>query len=226
VTPSSPAGRPGAVPGQRRSPLQQRSLLRLDRILEAAASLLDEEPYEDITTGLIAERAGVAIGSVYRFFEDKAAVYRALMARHFELYLTRLEAAFADRPAGSSPSWTQMAETAIDCFVAMERGTPGFRGFGDAIDVNLLDTDRDNDTVLADRLLELVTTELGISPSDAVRLALLVAVTTADALLSLAFRRDPNGDETVIAEAKTVVRTYLAPYIEPESSTSRTGRRR
>jgi AcrR family transcriptional regulator len=226
VTPSSPAGRPGAVPGQRRSPLQQRSLLRLDQILEAAATLLDEEPYEDITTGLIADRAGVAIGSVYRFFDDKAAVYRALTARHFELYLTRLEAAFADRPTGSPASWTQMTETAIDCYVAMLRGTPGFRGFGDAIDVNLLDTDRDNDTVLADRLLELVTSELRVSPSDAVRLALLIAVTAADALLALAFRRDSQGDETVIAEAKTAVRSYLAPYVDPASSADSTRRRR
>ena len=31
----------------------------------------------------------------------------------------------------------------------------------------------------------------------------------ADALIKLAFRRDPDGDERVLAEAKDIVRDYL-----------------
>lgn len=203
-----------AVVGQRRAPVQQRSSRRLDQILEAAALLVDEAPFDDITTGLIAKRAGVAIGTIYRFFDDKSAVYRALSVRHFELYVDRLESALLAQPLGAADGWLKLIETAIDCYADMLRSTPGFRGFGDAIDLNLLDTERDNDTVLADRLLELLTSALGVTPTESLQLALLVAVTASDSLLSLAFRRDVNGDETVIAETKSVVRNYLAPHFE------------
>jgi AcrR family transcriptional regulator len=205
---------PGSVLGQRRAPMQRRSSQRLDQILAAAAALVDEAPYDDITTGLIAARADVAIGSVYRFFDDKAAIYRALSVRHFETYVEELQSALADRSFGALADWSQLLDLTIDCYVEMVRSTPGFRGFGDVIDVHLLDAERDNDTVLADRLLDLLHAELSIRPTASLRLALLVAVTAADSLLALAFRRDTDGDQAVIAETKAVVRSYLAPHFD------------
>ena len=41
------------------------------------------------------------------------------------------------------------------------------------------------------------------------RFALAIAVEAADALIKLAFRRDPDGDEAVLAEAKALIREYL-----------------
>jgi hypothetical protein len=37
-------------------------------------------------------------------------------------------------------------------------------------------------------------------------------VEAADAVLKLAFRRDPNGDPQIVAEAERMVHGYLAPY--------------
>jgi hypothetical protein len=42
------------------------------------------------------------------------------------------------------------------------------------------------------------------------RLALLIAVELADGLVKLAFRRDSRGDPEILAEARQVVREYLA----------------
>jgi len=41
------------------------------------------------------------------------------------------------------------------------------------------------------------------------RFALEIAVESADALTKMAFRRDPEGDDAVLEEAKALIREYL-----------------
>ena len=80
----------------RRVPVQGRSVARVQRMLDACAELVDEVGYEGLTTTLLAERAEVAIGSVYQFFPDKRAVVQALTLRNLEAYLGRLSKRFAE----------------------------------------------------------------------------------------------------------------------------------
>jgi len=68
----------------RRQPKQQRGKQRVEKILDAAAAVFDEVGYEAATTHLIAARAGTAIGSLYQFFPDKAAIFKAMELRHAE----------------------------------------------------------------------------------------------------------------------------------------------
>jgi AcrR family transcriptional regulator len=68
----------------RRQPKQQRGKERVKKILDAAAAVFDEVGYEAATTHLIAAKAGTAIGSVYQFFPDKAAIFHAMELRHVE----------------------------------------------------------------------------------------------------------------------------------------------
>lgn len=68
----------------RRQPKQQRGKERVEKILNAAAAVFDEIGYEAATTHLIAARAGTAIGSLYQFFPDKAAIFLAMELRHAE----------------------------------------------------------------------------------------------------------------------------------------------
>ncbi|WP_228037605.1 TetR/AcrR family transcriptional regulator [Nodosilinea sp. LEGE 06152] len=68
----------------RREPKQRRGQQRVEKILEAAALVFDEVGYEAATTHQIAERAGTAIGSLYQFFPDKAAIFNAMELRHIE----------------------------------------------------------------------------------------------------------------------------------------------
>ena len=80
----------------RRVPVQGRSVARVSRMLDACAELVDEVGYDGLTTTLLAERAGVAIGSVYQFFPDKRAIVQALTLRNLETYVQRLGARLAD----------------------------------------------------------------------------------------------------------------------------------
>jgi AcrR family transcriptional regulator len=68
----------------RRQPKQQRGKDRVEKILEAAAAVFDEIGYEAATTHLIAAKAGTAVGSLYQFFPDKAAIFKAMELRHTE----------------------------------------------------------------------------------------------------------------------------------------------
>ena len=193
----------------RRVPVQDRSLARVNRMLDACAALLDEVGYEALTTTLVADRAGVAIGSLYQFFPDKRAIVQALATRNLAAYLTRLQARLG---SGAITDWPQAVEAVVDEFIDMHRTTPGFRTlrFGDVVDRHLLDEDRDNDTVLAEELGLLMTRYFGMPDSPELRLALLIAVELGDALVKLAFRRDPQGDPGILAEARRVVSGYLA----------------
>ena len=66
----------------RRQPKQQRGKERVEKILDAAAAVFDEVGYWEATTHLIAAKAGTAIGSLYQFFPDKAAIFNAMELRH------------------------------------------------------------------------------------------------------------------------------------------------
>lgn len=196
----------------RRVPVQERSAARVQRMLDACAALVDEYGYDGLTTTLLAERAGVAIGSIYQFFPDKRAVLAALTMRNLETYLARIGRRFAE---GNLAHWWEGVDAVIDEYVAMQRGTPGFRGlhFGDIVDTHLLDPDRDNNAVIVSKLRDLLVERFAITADERLDFALTIAVETGDALIKLAFRRTPAGDETVIAEAKSLIRRYLSEYV-------------
>src|SRR5437763_13789610 len=83
----------------RRQPVQQRSAKRVEQMLDASAALIDELGYDDLTTTLIAKRAGVAVGSLYQFFPDKRAVVQALTQRNLDRFMDKI----AGRLAGEGP---------------------------------------------------------------------------------------------------------------------------
>lgn len=196
----------------RRVPVQGRSVARVQRMLDACAELVDEVGYEQLTTTLLAERAGVAIGSVYQFFPDKRAIVQALTLRNLDGYLQRLSRRFAEQQFGH---WWEGVDAGIDEYIAMHREVPGFRTlhFGDVVDVHLLDDERDNNTIIAEQLANLLVDHFGAAAGPRLRFALGIAVEAADALIKLAFRRDPEGDPAVLAEAKALIREYLHRHV-------------
>ena len=66
----------------RRQPQQQRSQERVEQILKAAAEVFWEMGYDSATTHAIAQRAQTAVGTLYRFFPNKLAIFHALEKQH------------------------------------------------------------------------------------------------------------------------------------------------
>ena len=63
----------------RKTPKQKRSRQMVDTLIEATAKIVAERGLEGITTHHIAERAGVSVGSLYQYFDDKDALIAALV---------------------------------------------------------------------------------------------------------------------------------------------------
>jgi AcrR family transcriptional regulator len=68
----------------RNRPAQGRSEDTVDVILEATAQVLDNSREVPVTTNHIAQRAGVSIGSLYRYFTDKQGILAVLVRREAE----------------------------------------------------------------------------------------------------------------------------------------------
>lgn len=195
----------------RRAPVQRRSAERLTRILDACADLLDEVGYDDLSTRAVAQRAGVPIGSVYRFFGNKRQMADALARRNLERYAERVTA----RLAGARPGdWRAAMDAVLDEYLAMKRTAPGFSlvDFGNQIPVGVRQAEPNHR--VADRLTELLSGYLGRTPDEDMSRIFLIAVETADTLVQLAFRVDLQGDPKVIDETRELLRAYLARVLD------------
>ena len=83
----------GATENMREIPRQSRAQASVDVVLEAAAQVLEAAGEAGFNTNAVAERAGVSIGTLYRYFPDKRAILRALALRETEAHRDRVMAA-------------------------------------------------------------------------------------------------------------------------------------
>lgn len=70
----------------RKLPAQKRSQSSVDCILEAATQVLEAAGETGFNTNAVAERAGVSIGTLYRYFPDKRSILIALALREREAH--------------------------------------------------------------------------------------------------------------------------------------------
>jgi AcrR family transcriptional regulator len=189
-------------------PVQGRSVARVARMLDTCAEIIDEVGYDGLSTTVLAERAGVAIGSVYQFFPDKRAIVAALTMRNVEAYVRRLSERMS---SGGMTRWVDAVDVALEEYIDMHRNVPGFRTlhFGDVVDLNLLDPERDNNAVIVQHFGALLERYFGLTRDGRLEFSLAMAVEMADALVKAAFRYQVDGDERILAEAKQIVRYYL-----------------
>ncbi|MFD3328982.1 TetR family transcriptional regulator [Streptomyces sp. NPDC058701] len=196
------------TPSLRRTPVQQRSADRLARILDACAELLDETGYDNLSTRAVALRAGVPIGSVYRFFGNKRALAIALAHRNLDRYADGITHRLAGLP---STPWQPVVDAVLDEYLAMKRSVPGFALVDFGVPAPPADGPAaDPNHLVAVRLTELLSAHLGLTPDAALERAVLVAVEATDALIQLAFRVDPAGDPGIVAETRAMMHAYLA----------------
>lgn len=206
-----------AITTPRREPRQERSRRQVSNMLDAAAQVFAEVGYEAATTNIIAERAGASIGSLYQFFPNKAAIFRALTERHH----AQLRALFDQvlRVEGAQLPLHVWIDSVIDAIWGLTQSNRGFI-----------------QTLLSQRSPELVAQENALigetvarieallaarAPElDSARRALLatVSVEVVSGLLSRAAMSEPQFGEQVLAETKRLLLAYLSPAIHPDRS--------
>lgn len=70
-------------------------------ILEAATALFGERPIAGISIGEVAQRAGVAKGSIYRYFATKEEVFLALLIHELDTWFDALDAVLSTLDPGA-----------------------------------------------------------------------------------------------------------------------------
>ena len=201
----------------RRKPSQERSRDRVERILDATADLLGTTAVDKITTAAIAETAGVPIGSVYQYFPNKLAVLAELARRVMEQVDLKTASLIAE-DFGVLP-WDQAIDRAIDAtmqgyeaqpgylqLLLSIRPTPEFRAI----------TDESNERVAA--MLAFHPALRAVIPPERIQLVTRAAIQAVNSLQDWALsQEDPDVTNRIIAEMKTLLKGYLAVYMDESS---------
>ncbi|CAM3609977.1 TetR/AcrR family transcriptional regulator [Smaragdicoccus niigatensis] len=103
----------------RAAPRQARSRQTVEDIITAAAQVLAKEGYDGASTNKIAAKAGVGIGSLYRYFTDKEEIVTAVVGRVIRRSEEELSAAML--AALSEPFETALRTTLLALVSSLER---------------------------------------------------------------------------------------------------------
>lgn len=198
---------------RRKDPQQARGRAADDRILEATGELLDELGYDGVTTIRIAEKAGVNIATLYRYYPNKFAILTALAER--------FDGARADATADLlkelpfTDDWRGSIAAAIDQTARQRETQAGGRALRRALQSSpeLWEIDHQMTRRVAGVLAEAMRTLRPELDEQVTNELALVVVTTVTALLDLA--NDPAVDPgRVRTQLTEIIDRYLAPYFD------------
>lgn len=111
------------APNARKKPVQARSRQMVSDILDAAAQVFVACGYAGATTTRVAERAGVSVGSVYQYFQNKDSLLVALGARHIDRAHGRLELVIAHIETNPMPL-RSLVQSLVDAMVEVHLDEP------------------------------------------------------------------------------------------------------
>jgi AcrR family transcriptional regulator len=191
-----------------REPVQARGRARRDGVLDAASRLIDRHG-KALSTTELAREAGVAVGTIYQYFDGLDAVIEAVVRRH----LDRFDQIILDTLAADEhPDLTRATLAVVHAFVRYYRDEPGFRAlwFGPELGARYRQLDQANNARLAETMYDgLVSRDL-IPRSTRTLTYLRANWEIADTLIALAFQRSPKGDRTILDYLDHVLRLLTA----------------
>jgi AcrR family transcriptional regulator len=196
----------------RRVPTQERSRLRVERILDAAATLVVRDGVDALTTQEIARGAGVPVASIYQYFADKEDVLLALAGRDMDEMDAEVAAVLAD-VAPSDLTVERLVRLVMESFVRVYHRRRSFveiylRGRTN-VAVNRFGREHNEriSVTLRDYALGAGLAGAALTPARA-----LLAVEVGDRIFQLAFEHDDEGDPDLVEEGIVLVTGYLERY--------------
>jgi AcrR family transcriptional regulator len=197
----------------RNVPIQARSRARVQRVLDAADQVLTDQGPHAFTTTRVAQTAGIPVGSLYRYFPDKAAIIDALALRYWS--------DFEDLVAGVAETderdpLPDPAAAILEALAAGFRARPGFRAlwYGGFRTERVRDATRPTRTAIARSIERILATHWPAAAAGDRAVAAGMLVLAGDGLLREAFRLDPNGDAGLLAESKLMLDAYVATRLD------------
>ena len=208
TAPSAAASRTDA----RRRPQQQRSRAKVDAILAAANALVAQNGADALTTTLVAERAGVAVGSLYQYFDGVPAIVEALVARHADLFGEHLRAHLADTRFKRK---RDAANAALDALITYYRSDAAFRSlWHSAPRVTGAGFAGEGEMLIGIITQALRSQDLFDANDRNYERETKVQWAIATALIQVAFEMDPDGDAAVLTHLRRLFALDVRPPVD------------
>jgi AcrR family transcriptional regulator len=195
----------------RRIPKQARSQERFDQVLDTAANLFSERGFEATTTNEIARRAGMSVGALYQYFNNKEAIVEALA----DQYVETLRGVMADVLAADvRDAPTRVAvDRVLDPIVEFHASHPALHPLwlGAELSQKLRTSMRAMDEELGTRVEELLRARVPGIPADRARVTVRVMALAAKSLMGLVGHTD---DPTLRTQAAVEMKRMLVAYVD------------
>jgi AcrR family transcriptional regulator len=99
-----------------RQPRQQRSAARVEAILAAARDLLQRNPADAVTTSSIAEKAGIPVSALYRWFDDVDDIVDVLVGEHAHAASMALDKALDTPSTSVAEAFARVLDAHLDLY--------------------------------------------------------------------------------------------------------------
>lgn len=193
--------------GVRRRPVQERSRRTVAAILDAAEAIVDEHGVNAATTRAIADRAGVAYPSLYRFFSDRDQILDELLERH-TMAVDALALAGEHTWQVDSAMDVMTAEFDLHVQYYREHPSAAHLWLGGRLSETVIDFVHRRMQSLADRVYALLV-EREVIPADIDPRAVLLAVELADRAMVVAYRGRDEFDDELLELGRFAVNSYV-----------------
>jgi AcrR family transcriptional regulator len=194
-------------------PLQTRSKATLEHLLATAMQILEQDGLEAFNTNLLAERAGVGVRAIYRYFPNKLAILVMLAERMRErerLWVGDLGKLLEEG------DWRAAVDRSLDSYYAAAAKEPGMVALRAAIRVlpELRAVEAEASEAFQKELASTLT-GLGVELDRRHMKALCqTIIESAATLLDAALTSPPAHARRLLDELKRMIRNLLADYVE------------
>lgn len=196
-------------------PRQARSRATVDHVLRVSAELLEEYGLEGFNTNLLAERAGVNLRAIYRYFPNKKAILVEMAEK-----LREIERAWVGDlgQVVDQSNWRAVVDQAIDGYYQAAARHPGYVALRAAAQAmpELKAIDQAESIALQDDLAAgLTRAGLALEPAHLSALCETI-IESASRILDIALQSPPSRAERLVRELKRMIVNLLADYLDPQ----------
>lgn len=189
----------------RRRPTQARSARTFDLILETATLLLLEKGWDGFTTNALAERCGIGIQTLYRYFPNKLAVVTALSQQAMDEWNTWFDDIDEIAALGNWPALVQRTHARFS-------GRPALIAVRKAMKASpaLRELDQKDSTLLARRFAEAITRHNPEITSDDATTMARVIIECCTSIFDMVQDMPRAGAQAHLKVVEGMVSSYLA----------------